>query len=442
MGKIANLVKVVRNNWKKSLFATGVVFYGVDYAVDQYRVSCLMRAYCESALKYGDAPVGKEHKVRRITVILNPAANKKRAKKQFESYCAPLLYLSGVYVSILETEKEGHARNLVDKIDPRTDALVIAGGDGTLSEAVTGLMRSNGELCKIPIGVLPLGQRNSLASILFERDDSNKVEKMAQATMAIIKGNTKPIDVFRIEPLDKAEESNPKPVYGVGTLEWGLRRELRRQAENFWYLGPLGQFATLVFHGSSVHTTSNRGLIQARLRFSPPCAGCNKCYKYRPDLVVIKPEPVPNASKWWNFSSLKNRRLMTQIAVEPAVDYTKINNEHCSVMEEKVVKTSDLYLTTSISNEISNIPKITLKIGPVVDHQGQLLSDGLKLLQENDSVVVDELEAKQVEITPLLEKVNYRSKEKEDCIAIDNEDYEVRPIKVTILPNSVKVFCN
>lgn len=44
------------------------------------------------------------------------------------------MYLSGAYVSIVETEREGHAREIIDKIDPNTSAVVIAGGDGTLSE--------------------------------------------------------------------------------------------------------------------------------------------------------------------------------------------------------------------------------------------------------------------------------------------------------------------
>lgn len=54
----------------------------------------------------------------------------------FEQYCAPILHLAGVFVSVLETEKEGHARELIDEIEPTTDAIVVAGGDGTLSEVM------------------------------------------------------------------------------------------------------------------------------------------------------------------------------------------------------------------------------------------------------------------------------------------------------------------
>jgi len=58
----------------------------------------------------------------------------RKAKKEFEKYCAPLLHLSGVSVTIIQTEMEGHARDLLENLPRDTDAIVVAGGDGTLSE--------------------------------------------------------------------------------------------------------------------------------------------------------------------------------------------------------------------------------------------------------------------------------------------------------------------
>jgi acylglycerol kinase len=69
---------------------------------------------------------------------------------------------------------------------------------------VTGLLRrADGDLAvqrKFPVGVLPLGRTNTLATSLFF--DSDKVNMMAEATMAIIKEITKPIDVIKIEVLE------------------------------------------------------------------------------------------------------------------------------------------------------------------------------------------------------------------------------------------------
>lgn len=69
-------------------------------------------------------------------------------------------------------------------------------------------MRSRGELCKIPIGVLPLGQRNLVARALFEEADQHNVATVASATLAVIKGNVKPVDAFRIEVINVRDFSS------------------------------------------------------------------------------------------------------------------------------------------------------------------------------------------------------------------------------------------
>ena len=58
----------------------------------------------------------------------------RNSKSDFEKYCAPLLYLAGYSVTVLTTEREGGARSLVENLIGETDALIVAGGDGTLSE--------------------------------------------------------------------------------------------------------------------------------------------------------------------------------------------------------------------------------------------------------------------------------------------------------------------
>lgn len=95
-----------------------------------------MREYCTLASRYGDIinPVTKPF--RNITVVLNPAANKRNSKIMFEKYCAPLLHLAGLAVTVVYTEYAGQAKDIADSLDPKTDALVIAGGDGTLSEVI------------------------------------------------------------------------------------------------------------------------------------------------------------------------------------------------------------------------------------------------------------------------------------------------------------------
>jgi len=423
---MAKVLKTVRVHWKKSLVGAGVVAYGLNYGKTQLENGDVMRAKCETANIFGEVPARPNEKIRRITVILNPAANKRSAKKNFDKYCAPLLHLSGMFINVIETEREGHARELIDKIDPNTDGIVVAGGDGTLSETITGIMRTKGELCDIPIGVLPLGKTNTLAQRIFGPvNDDNRVLQMANATMAVVKGNTKSVNAMKVQVL----ESEHKPVYGVGGIEWGIWNEMKKRQQKMWYFGPFRDYCSLLFPGNALQRE-----VVATVRYTKPCSGCSRCYTLRPD-IAPKAKPV-QGSAWWNIVSLTNRRK--QLGNEkPQVDYKNIINESCGDVEEKSIDASDIQLLTESSfKETEGTPQLLLNIGPKIKYPGTLLSNGIKHIQGED-IVVDSVALKEVEILP---KAVEDSLEKSESLAIDSEDYEVKPIKVTLLPNSVKVF--
>lgn len=96
-----------------------------------------MRACCEEAAVYGEETLPVSRNPRSITIILNPAANKRGAKAEFEKYCDPLFHLAGISVNLVQTNFEGHAKELVETL-PENDAIIVAGGDGTLLETITG----------------------------------------------------------------------------------------------------------------------------------------------------------------------------------------------------------------------------------------------------------------------------------------------------------------
>lgn len=48
--------------------------------------------------------------------------------------------MAGYSVTVLTTEREGGARSLVENLIGETDALIVAGGDGTLSEVFLKLL--------------------------------------------------------------------------------------------------------------------------------------------------------------------------------------------------------------------------------------------------------------------------------------------------------------
>ena len=74
-------------------------------------------------------------------------------------------------VSVVKTESVGEARKLMEVMD-NCDGIVVVGGDGTLSEALTGLLRrpdNTSAAQRFPIGIIPVGKKNSAAKSIFEK---------------------------------------------------------------------------------------------------------------------------------------------------------------------------------------------------------------------------------------------------------------------------------
>src|SRR6185437_2820449 len=81
-----------------------------------------------------------------------------RAQRRVAEWLACLERL-GAAVSLCETNAPRHAEALARAADPAlVDAVVAAGGDGTINEVVNGLAES-----PLPLGILPLGTANVLA---------------------------------------------------------------------------------------------------------------------------------------------------------------------------------------------------------------------------------------------------------------------------------------
>jgi len=77
------------------------------------------------------------------------------------------LQFHDISYEVIETTKEGgHAFEIVRDLDfSKYSALVIIGGDGTVQEAINGmLVRSDG--LKLPVGIVPNGYSNDMARSL------------------------------------------------------------------------------------------------------------------------------------------------------------------------------------------------------------------------------------------------------------------------------------
>ena len=111
---------------------------------------------------------------RRLLIIRNPAAGQRRESDYTRA--ASLLEAAGCLCAVAETTARGDATRIAREADAeKFDAVVAAGGDGTINEVVNGLVGRD-----LPLAVIPLGTSNVLA---HEIGIGDSMERAAQAAI-------------------------------------------------------------------------------------------------------------------------------------------------------------------------------------------------------------------------------------------------------------------
>ena len=101
-------------------------------------------------------------RMKKLMLIVNPNAGRGAYKVNFVE-ALNMLDANGYSVTLFFTRQQGDATVFVEKYARSFDAIICIGGDGTLSEAMSGLMRSE----KKPyLGYIPMGTANDVATTL------------------------------------------------------------------------------------------------------------------------------------------------------------------------------------------------------------------------------------------------------------------------------------
>lgn len=99
--------------------------------------------------------------MKKMLFIVNPFAGQRRANKRLADI---LLEFSGGYETLVHmTAGRGDATLAAQRHAGQVDLVVCCGGDGTLNETITGVLRSG---VSVPIGYIPAGTTNDFASSL------------------------------------------------------------------------------------------------------------------------------------------------------------------------------------------------------------------------------------------------------------------------------------
>jgi YegS/Rv2252/BmrU family lipid kinase len=146
----------------------------------------------------------------KVAVIVNPAANRNGAARRWSSIRADLAAHIGPFEPLF-TEKPGHATILArSALAQGARRIVVVGGDGTVNEALNGLLDANGRLLEADIVLCPIpaGTANELCRAL------GHLVHPLRAHRAAAGAGTRLVDLLRV----RCAGLDGKPVERFGYL--------------------------------------------------------------------------------------------------------------------------------------------------------------------------------------------------------------------------------
>ena len=123
--------------------------------------------------------------MKNLLFVMNPFAGTRKAAKVLSEILS-VFNRAGYKVTTYMTDGPGDAEAFVQSNARDADLVVCCGGDGTLNETITGLLRS---CVDIPVGYIPAGSTNDFAATLKLSLDP------VQAAQDIVSGHEESFDI-------------------------------------------------------------------------------------------------------------------------------------------------------------------------------------------------------------------------------------------------------
>lgn len=279
------------------------------------------------------------------------------------------------------------------------------------------------------IGILPIGRENTFGANLFNFINSSKLERvrgLADASLSIVRGNVVPKDVMKIEVID--EDTKAKPVYALSAFEWSAFTDAFNQRDRYWYFGSWRDHVTFVFNAFGSSITWN---CSATITYTDPCTGCSNCY------VTPHKAELKTARRWWS-GFIPSFRLGSS-PTSNAPNYSKIQNPNCTKQTSIECESPGIIVSTSNvgrTQSDENRPHLSLRL--IKGGDGfNFISESWRRLKSNQIISLEqENGVRTVEIAP---KPNVKP-DKDRFFYIDHESYEVKPIRITLLPKFANFY--
>jgi YegS/Rv2252/BmrU family lipid kinase len=165
----------------------------------------------------------------------------KHARQGEEAHARVVAAIAGEGIEITEDRAphESISQAIVRHKDD-VDLVIVGGGDGSLNEAIAGLLETG-----LPLGIIPLGTANDLARTL------GIPTEIEAACQSIARGQTQAIDVG---------EANGRYFFNVASL--GLSATIARRLES----GAKKRWGVLAYLWTAIQVTARARLFHAEIR--------------------------------------------------------------------------------------------------------------------------------------------------------------------------------
>lgn len=157
---------------------------------------------------------------------------------------------------------------------------------------------------------------------------------------------------------------------------------------------------------------------EADINYTLPCPGCTSCKDNR------------TSSRWYQWFIPYRRKAEVPLIV----------NNQCQEVHAKTIFTSDFALGTTNANQSDlELPKLTLDVGPDSINYFDFVRQGWNIENGGKRNITETIEAKRIEIKPA--SSGNTEDETEKWFSIDKEHFEVKPVRITLLPKAIRMFC-
>jgi sphingosine kinase len=148
-----------------------------------------------------DRAYGKARLQKRIKVLVNPYSGKGGAEKWYLRDVEPILAAARCEIDMEKTRYQGHATDIVEKLDiDAYDVVAACSGDGLPYEIFNGLGKradARKALAKIAVAHIPCGSGNAMSHNLSGTDSPSL------AALCLVKGLPTPLDLISVTQGDK-----------------------------------------------------------------------------------------------------------------------------------------------------------------------------------------------------------------------------------------------